>query len=72
MNRNNGASHGLPSPQELVGTYRRFGESGPVYKVVRVIHELENGDALLQLSLPEAQTEMERRYSRVVCDPEEN
>ena len=34
----------LPSPRALVGTYRRFGPVGTVYKVADVSRKLDDGD----------------------------
>ena len=65
----------LPKPQDLIGTYRRFGEFGPVYQIIGVGPLLDDGDVLLTLHIPgptELEEEFERRYSRVILDPEES
>lgn len=64
------AANPVPSPAELVGSYRRFGDFGPVYEVRRVEAELPDGDTLLHLLLPETSEEVDVPYSIVLRHPE--
>ena len=60
----------IPSPSELVGSFRRFGDFGPVYEVRAVVGDLPDGDVLLHLQLPETEEELNLRYSQVIRHPE--
>ena len=57
-------------PQALLGTYRRFGPVGPVYKVVDVIRELDD-DTLMKIIVVQTGEEAEYRYTHILDDPEE-
>ena len=59
----------LSGPRNLVGTFRRFGPAGPVYEVVGVIQDLEDGDTLMKVTLVESGEEAEYRYSNILDDP---
>lgn len=61
----------LPAPQDLVGTFRRFGPFGPAYKITAVLEPLRGGDALLQAEVVETGEQIQRRYSFALQDPEE-
>lgn len=60
----------FPTPRSLVHTFRRFGPFGPVYEVLAIHQELDGGDALLRVRLPETQEEVDIRYSQAILDPE--
>lgn len=60
----------VPSPEDLVGSYRRFGDFGPVYEVQRVEARLPEGDAVLHLLVPETSEEVDVLYSIVLLHPE--
>lgn len=64
------ASTPIPTPADLVGSYRRFGDFGPVYEVQRVEAELPGGDTLLHLLMPETSEEVDVPYSIVLRHPE--
>jgi len=57
--------------QHMVGTYRRFGEFGPVYKVLGVDREFADGDAMLRVLVVESGEEAEYRLSHALEDPVE-
>ncbi len=59
----------LTGPQDIVGTYRRFGPVGPVYVVAGVLQDLEDGDTLMKVTLVESGEEAEYRYSSILDDP---
>ena len=60
----------VPSPEDLVGSYRRFGALGPVYEVQRVESELPDSDALLHLLVLETSVEVDVADSIVLRHPE--
>lgn len=62
----------VPSPEDLVGTVRRFGQFGPEYVIEKVLRPLDNGDYLLKISVAETGEEDEREYSFVLRDPGED
>ena len=60
----------LPRPEDLIGSFRRFGETGPVYKVTGIV---QGSDAReMSIQLPETGEELERAYVHVLRDPEES
>jgi hypothetical protein len=61
----------LPGPQDLVGTFRRFGPFGPAYKITGVLEVLKDGEALLQAEVVETGEKIQRRYSFTLQDPED-
>jgi hypothetical protein len=60
----------IPSPTDLIGEYRRFGDFGPIYSVQRLAGELPDGDVLLHLFVPETSEEVDVPYSLVLRHPE--
>ena len=59
------------TPDSLVGTYRRFGIVGPVYEIIEVLNELDDGDVLMKIRVLESGEETEYRYSKILDDPKE-
>ncbi len=59
------------TPDSLVGTYRRFGIVGPVYEIIEVLHEIDDGDVLMKIRVLESGEEAEYRYSNILDDPKE-
>lgn len=57
-------------PESQVGTYRRFGVSGPVYEVIAFLRE-ESGDALMRIQLPSTGEELDYPLSKILEDPRE-
>lgn len=53
----------------VMKSVRRFGEVGPVYKVTEVIEELQAGDFVLRIVIPEAGAVLERKLSECGVDP---
>jgi hypothetical protein len=60
--------HALPQPEDLVGSFRRLGETGPVYKVLDLAGEAD----LLKIQIPETGEVLERSYNQMIRDPEED
>lgn len=59
---------GILSAQELVGTFRRFGPTGPAYKIESVGAVTVDGDVMLRISVPESGEKLDYRFSRAVLD----
>ena len=60
---------GLPSPQTLVGTWRRFGPIGPVYEIIAAGDELPDGDRLMRIRVLESGEEADYRFTDILDDP---
>jgi|GEM_PF-6889938 len=60
-----------PQLAAILGSIRRLGEVGPVYMVKDTIAELQDGDFLLKILIPESNEELERKLSQCASDPEE-
>ena len=60
------------NPENLVGSWRRFGPVGPVYQVVGIGNEAPDGDKLMVIKLLESDEVAEYRLSHVLDDPVEN
>ena len=61
----------IPRPHDLIGTIRRFGETGPVYIVRSVVDDHIGDDALLRIEIPETGEELELPYLTAIFDPVE-
>ncbi|MEJ0018723.1 MAG: DUF5397 family protein [Acetobacteraceae bacterium] len=61
----------LPEPNNLVGTWRRFGLVGPVYEIVGVGKELPDQDRLMRVRFVETGEEVDYRFSDILDDPRE-
>jgi hypothetical protein len=57
----------LQEAQTLVGTFRRFGEVGPVYEILEA-HE-EAGQVEVEVELPETGERTTVRLEDVLADP---
>jgi len=62
----------IPKPLDLVGTIRRFGPTGPVYEILRVIDDQNDEQAILVVELPETGEVVEIPYLQAVFDPSED
>ena len=58
-------------PQTLIGTWRRFGLSGPVYEIVSAGETLPTGDETLRVRVVETGEELDYRLADVLDDPKE-
>ncbi len=59
------------APEELVGTWRRFGVAGPVYEVLRLGATLPDGDRLMRVRVVESGEEIDYRLGEILDDPRE-
>lgn len=62
----------LPQPQNLIGTWRRFGVTGPVYEIVDVGQMLSDDDCLMRVRLVETGEELDYRFTDILDDPREH
>ena len=56
-------------PQSLVGTWRRFGEVGPVYEVIATGAVGHDGEQVMHIRVLESGEEVEYKLSAVLDDP---
>lgn len=68
---NNMAPVSLPNLQGLVGTWRRFGQVGPVYEIVSVGDTPADGDRIVRVRVLETSEEINYRLADVLDDPKE-
>lgn len=59
----------MPTPQALIGTWRRFGPLGPVYEVVSAGDRLTGGDRSMRIRVVESGEELDYRLSDILDDP---
>lgn len=59
----------MPTPQALIGTWRRFGPLGPVYEVVAAGKSLDGGDRSMRIRVVESGEELDYRLSDILDDP---
>lgn len=57
------------APEELINTYRRFGQFGPAYQVVGISRTLPNGDTLMKIQILESHEITEYAISDILEDP---
>ncbi len=58
-----------PRRDALIGSFRRFGESGPVYRILGKQEELPDGEVMLRVQVVETGEEASYRLSRAIEDP---
>jgi len=58
-------------PQTLIGTWRRFGMSGPVYEIVAAGEPLPTGDETLRVRVVETGEELDYKLADILDDPKE-
>ncbi|MFV3128540.1 DUF5397 family protein [Niveispirillum sp. KHB5.9] len=59
----------MPTPQALIGTWRRFGPLGPVYEVLSADGQLDGGDRTMRIRVVESGEELDYRLSEILDDP---
>ena len=59
------------TPAQFVGTWRRFGVSGPVYEIVSAGEKLPNGDFLMRVRVVESGEELDYKLADILDDPKE-
>ena len=58
-------------PEQLVGTWRRFGPVGPVYEIVAAGKPLPDGDRMMRVRVIESGEEVDYRLADILDDPRE-
>lgn len=58
-------------PEGIIGTWRRFGVTGPVYEIVGKERDLPNGDTLMKVLIVETGEEVEYKLTDILDDPAE-
>ncbi len=58
-------------PQSLIGTWRRFGLSGPVYEIISEGKKLPAGDETVRVRVIETGEELDYKLADVLDDPKE-
>lgn len=59
----------VAAPQRLVGTWRRFGRTGPVYEILAASEPRGNGDAQMRIRVVESGEELDYRVNEIFEDP---
>ncbi|MFY8094517.1 MAG: DUF5397 family protein [Niveispirillum sp.] len=59
----------MPTPQALIGTWRRFGSLGPVYEILSAGDKLTGGDRAMRIRVVESGEELDYRLSEILEDP---
>ena len=57
------------APEELVGTWRRFGLAGPVYETIGPGDALNDGDRGMRVRLVETGEELDYKLTDILDDP---
>ncbi len=58
-------------PEQLLGTWRRFGALGPVYEVIGVGRALPDGDRWMRVLVVESGEEADYKLHAILEDPPE-
>jgi hypothetical protein len=61
----------LPRPANVIGTWRRFGEVGPVYEIISTGYELPGGDRPMRVRVVETGEGVDYRLTTIMDDPRE-
>ncbi|HAJ46546.1 MAG TPA: hypothetical protein DCL54_08195 [Alphaproteobacteria bacterium] len=61
----------IPSPEKLVGGFRRFGIEGPVYEIVAVGAAAADGDVFMTVKVVETGETLPYRFTHILNDPKE-
>lgn len=61
----------VPNLRGLIGTWRRFGQVGPVYEIVGVGDALADGDRMMRIRVLETREEVDYRLADILDDPRE-
>lgn len=61
----------IPTPEKLVGGFRRFGIDGPAYEIMSVGAATDDGDVLLCVKVVESGETLNYRFTQILNDPKE-
>ena len=62
--------HAVTTPPVPVGEIKSFGPFGPKYEVGRALHQLDDGDWMVEITLVESGEKAEYRLTHLSDDPE--
>jgi hypothetical protein len=62
----------IPEPPKLVGSFRRFGPVGPVYRIIASGAEKDDGDVVMRVRVVESGEELDYPFSSIIQDPKES
>ncbi len=71
MTRVNAMSIQVVEPQLLVGTWRRFGRTGPVYEILAQRGPAGGGDQMMRIRVIESGEELDYPLDEILDDPRE-
>ncbi|BBB15844.1 uncharacterized protein RVIR1_13990 [Candidatus Rickettsiella viridis] len=57
------------SPEQVKNTFRRFGPYGPVYQVIGISRESNEGEILMNIHIFETKENLEYPFSHILNDP---
>ena len=60
----------LAPPKTPVGKIKSFGLFGPKYEIGQALHQLDDGDWMVEVTMVETGEKVEYRLSRIDNDPE--
>lgn len=60
----------LPAPTQLLGSWRRMGDFGPLYVIHDIGETLVDGDVLLQIEVLGTEERLQLPWSIVIRHPE--
>ncbi len=61
----------MSQPEELVGTWRRFGPVGPVYEIIGGEKTSTHGDRTMRIRVIETGEEVDYKLAEILDDPKE-
>ena len=65
-------AHPEASPLSQIGTWRRFGDIGPVYEVIGVGRDGPDGERIMRIRVLESDEEADYKLADLVEDPREH
>ena len=68
---NDRAPIAVPTVENLIGTWRRFGPVGPVYEVIGAGDAQRDGDRMMRIRVLETREEVGYRLAHILDDPQE-
>lgn len=60
----------MPNPVSLVGTWRRFGDVGPVYEIIGLGKDLPGHGRMMRIRVIESGEEVDYRLTDLLEDPQ--
>ncbi len=60
----------LPPAESLIGTWRRFGNVGPVYEIIGIGNDRPAQDRTMRIRVLESREEVDYRLTDILEDPQ--